>query len=162
MLVARCFALCVGCSLLVAFPLSLLVNPPERLETVPYSRYYMLAMLGLFPDVGTVPRTVRKSGAFGDRALQPIALASLFTHCSLLVARCFSPLVVRQPGGTVGNRSLQPRCSSTLRRARGSRPTTSLLSPFSSLIARCSSLFPSRCSLLFFSPRSSPVFLLFP
>ena len=46
---------------------------------------------------------------------------------SLLVARCFSPLVVRQPCGTVGNRSLQPHCSSTLRRVRGPRPTTSLL-----------------------------------
>ena len=43
-----------------------------------------------------------------------------------LIARCFTPLVVRQPCGTVGNRSLQPRCSSTLRRARGPRPTTSL------------------------------------
>ena len=32
------------CSSLVAFPFSLLVNPAERLETVPYNRHYMLAM----------------------------------------------------------------------------------------------------------------------
>ena len=76
--------------------------------------------------------------------LSPLAhrLLPLFS----LVAHRFSPplagvggghpeLVEGLPAGTVENRSLQPRCSSTLRRARGPRPTASSLSPFSSLIA---------------------------
>ena len=57
-----------------------------------------------------------KSGAFGDRALQP--------HCSRL---SFHSLLIA-------------RCSPTLRRVRGPRPTTSLPSPLFSLIARCSLL----------------------
>ena len=62
-------------------------------------------------------------------------IASLFSRCSLfvnpaerlgtvpysLVARCSSPLVVRQPCGTVGNRSLQPRCSLLVSPSGGGR-----------------------------------------
>ena len=94
-------------------------------------------------------------GAFGDRALQP--------RCSSTLRRVRGPrpravipimmwipksgafgdraLQPRQPCGTVGNRSLQPRCSL--------------------LVARCSSLFPSRRSFPI-APRPSPVFPSFP
>ena len=95
------------------------VSPAERLETVPYNRHYKLAEK--VDIVGTVPPNSPKSGAFGDRALQPrcscpplagvqgvVTLRlpkgcpaerlgtvpySLVAHCSLLVAFPFSSLI---------------------------------------------------------------------
>ena len=96
--------------------------------------------------VGTVPRCrdcrvtfrlspnspKRKAARSGTAPYSLIALASLFTHCSSLVARppygalgdrALQPhrscpplagvqgVVARLPSGTVGNRSLQPHCS---------------------------------------------------
>ena len=75
--------------------------PPERLETVPYNRHYKLAEK--VDIVGTVPPNSPKSGAFGDRALQP--------RCSCPPLAGVQGVVAHLLCGALGDRALQPHCS---------------------------------------------------
>ncbi len=63
-------------SLLVAFPLSLFVNPAERLKTAPYNSHYKLAEK--VDIVGTVPRTVRKAARSGTAPYSLLARVPLW------------------------------------------------------------------------------------
>jgi len=106
-------------------------------------------------DVGTVPRTVRKAARSGTAPYSLIArYSSLFffhhplffplaTHCSSLFFRADGGRGVLSPSG--GGKGEVMRGLPTLRRARGPRPTASLL------VAHHYSFF----TIHYFSPRCS-------
>ena len=141
-------------SLLVA-RCSLLAHLTARSGTAPYNPS-LSPFSSLIAHRSLLAHLTARSGT---APYNLIALASLFTHCSLLVAR--------PPYGAFGDRALQPHCSCPplAGGAGGGHPELVEGLPCGtvenrSLQPHCS-LLVAHCSLLFFSPRPWPVFPFF-